>query len=100
MALVDLRRDAEADCVDTLVQELANSDLEAAEQGLFRLDRRRVLAVGDHRPVAADKAGEDLGPADVDSDHQGIHALTITARGPGLSACRRSAATITTFRPK
>ena len=72
MALVDLRRDPEADCDDALVEELADGRLEAVEQRVLVLDRRRVLTVADHRSVAGDQTGQDLRPADVHTDHLGI----------------------------
>ena len=71
--LVDPRRDAEADRDDALVEQLAHGGLEAVEQRLLGVERRRVLAVREHRPVALDDAGEDLRPADVDADHVGSH---------------------------
>ena len=92
-SLVDPRRDAEADRDDALVEQLADRGLEPVEELVLRFERGRVLAVRGDRPVAADDAGEDLRPADVDTDHVGHHGrgYPIAASGPEASQTDTSA---------
>jgi hypothetical protein len=68
-ALVDARGNAEAERGDPLAEEFLDGLIEPGQQRLLRFHRRRLLASPLHGSVAADDPGQDLRPADVDSDH-------------------------------
>jgi hypothetical protein len=76
--LVDLRGKPEAEREDAVVANRAHGFVEPLEQRLLRFQRSRRLAMSLHVPVAVDETGEDLRPAEVDSDHAFVHRRRIT----------------------
>ena len=66
-ALVDGRRDAEADGDDRIVAQLRDDGVELGEQ-LVLGGRGRALVAAHDLALARDDAGEDLRPAEVDAD--------------------------------
>ena len=67
-ALVDRRRDADADRGDAVVPEAVDDRREPRQEGLGGLDRRVPPLRAEHGPVTLDDAREDLRAADVDAD--------------------------------
>ena len=83
VALVDLRRNAEAERGDVVVARARRSSSRSPSSDvLLRRDRRRRLAVALDRAVAVDEAGEDLRPAEVDADD----AVRLQERADNITA--------------
>ena len=77
-ALVDLRRNAEPERDDALVEQSLDRIVERGEHLILRLDRRRGLTVPLDAALRVDEAGEDLRPANVHADHPGFGHSRIT----------------------
>jgi polyisoprenyl-teichoic acid--peptidoglycan teichoic acid transferase len=83
-AAVKIHRHAVADRCDGPVQHFRHHVVERREHGLLRLPRGRDLRGGADVSVTIDDAGEDLRPAEVDTDHalRPHSAATIPPRMP------------------
>ena len=77
------------DGADPLVEQVADGGVEPVQERILGLERRRVLAVTQHRPVALDDTGEDLRPTDVDPDHGLSHGGGYPNAGVGTRDAAR-----------
>ena len=90
-ALVDRRRDPEADRGDVVAQQLLDRLVERREELLLRAGGRRPLEPALDPAFAIDDAGRDLRPADVDTDHPLVlpRGYDTPPNGPGRKALPR-----------
>jgi hypothetical protein len=89
-ALVDLRRDAEPDGDDAVVDHLVHGRDDRLEQRVLRRVGGRTDDAPLDRALTIDDTREDLRPAHVDADHALFgHTLTIASRNrmplPGVA---------------